>query len=227
MLSSADHDRVHAAIATAEASTSGEIFCVVARQSSAYREVPIAVAAAVALLLPPLALLLGLRPALLLSWLDSGWRVAQTGAIDAAMLKAVMAYAGVQAALFLIGLAVASIPSVRAFLTPNAMKAAHVHARAMEQFAHRLHAMEAVTGVLIYASLAERRVEIVADDDIHAKVGDALWDRAVKAAVDSIRKGDVAAGLIAAIDICGAALADHFPGVGPRHNLSGEDLAEV
>ena len=225
MLSPADNTRIHAAIAAAEAKTSGEIFCVVAGRSGAYREVPFAAAAGIALLLPPLALMLGLRPGLLLSWIDSGWQVAQAGAIGASMLKAVIAYAGVQAVLFAVGWAIASIPYVRSALTPGAVQAARVHTRAMEQFAHRLHATNAVTGVVIYCSLAERRVEIVADDDIHAKVGEALWDRAVKTALEMIRKGDVAGGLIAAVEICGAALAEHFPGSGAGH--PDDDLIEI
>lgn len=227
MLSNADRTRINAAVAAAEARTSGEIFCVVARQSSAYHEVPMAAAAMVALLLPPAALLLGLRPGLLLGWLDSGWNVAQTAAVDATMLKAVIAYAGVQAALFAAALAITWIPAVRGLLTPGAVKAGRVHARAMEQFAHRLHAARAVTGIVIYASLAERRVEIVADEDIHAKVGEALWDRAVQAALGPIRKGEVATGLIAAVEICGAALAEHFPDEGAGHVPSGDELTEV
>ena len=40
MYSKADHDRIHDAIADAETRTSGEIFCVVAKESGSYREVP-------------------------------------------------------------------------------------------------------------------------------------------------------------------------------------------
>jgi putative membrane protein len=81
----------------------------------------------------------------------------------------------------------------------------------VEQFAHRLHQTSGRTGVLIFASLAERRVEVVGDEDIHAKGGDVVWDSAVAAALAHIKTGDVAGGLIAAVNICGKALAEHFP----------------
>jgi putative membrane protein len=52
MISPADRERITAAIAAAETKTSGEIFCVVAHRASEYRLVPVAWAAAVALLVP-------------------------------------------------------------------------------------------------------------------------------------------------------------------------------
>jgi putative membrane protein len=65
--------------------------------------------------------------------------------------------------------------------------------------------------VLIFASLAERRVQIIGDEDIHAKVGDAVWEAAIAAALSHIKAGDTAGGLIAAVKLCGDALAEHFP----------------
>lgn len=232
MLSGADVERIHAAIAEAEAATSGEIFCVVAKESSKYREVGLAWAAGVALLAPPLALLLGLRPAAfiqaMLLVVQAGWSVGQAGAVNSMVTSALVGYAALQAVLFGAVLGLTSLPAARPLLTPAGLKRQHVHARAMEQFTHRLHATRASTGILIYVSLAERQVEIIADEDIHEKVEAGEWDRAVKAAVGPIGAGDVAGGLIAAIEICGRALAAHFPrhGAGAeRHD--GDHLAEV
>ena len=142
------------------------------------------------------------------------------------MASALVGYAAVQAVLFVAVLAIASLAPVRRLLTPGRLKHAQVHARAMEQFAHRLHATRAATGVLIFASLAERRVEIVADEAIHAKVTPQTWDRAVQAALGPIRAGDAAAGLIAAIEICGTVLAEHCPSDGER-GAAGDDVAEI
>jgi putative membrane protein len=227
MLTPADHDRIHAAIAEAEARTSGEIFCVIARESASYREVQLAAAAGVALLLPPLALLLGLRPGLVFGWLQGGWTVAHAGAVGESALYAVIGYAGLQAALFVAVLALTWIEPVRRLIAPGYLKRSHVHARAMEQFAHRLHGARADAYVLIYVSAAERRMEIVADDEIHAKVGAAPWDKAVQAALGPIKAGDPASGLIAAIQICADALAEHFPAAGAAGAPEGDDLAEV
>lgn len=228
MLSPADHDRLHAALAQAEAATSGEIFCVIAAESAAYREVPVAWAALAALLGPLLALALGLRPSMLLSpFQGGGWTVAHAGALEAATLSAVIGYAVFQVILFVAVLGLVSIPAVRRPLTPGFVKTAHVHARALEQFAHRRHAGRAPTGLLIYASTAERRLEIVADEDIHAKVGEAYWSAAIKAASARIRAGDAVGGLVAAVELCGKALAEHFPSDGAPRPEPTDDLSEI
>jgi putative membrane protein len=218
MLSAADHDRIHDAIAAVEARTSGEVTCVVAQESSRYREVPLAWAAAVALVAPPLALALGVRPFAVIALAENGWTAADVGSTQVAVMTALVGYALVQAVLFALVGALVSIGPVRRALTPGFVSRGHVHARAMEQFAHRLHRSKAATGVLIYASLAERRVEVIADVAIHKKVGEVVWRQAVAAAVGPIRHGDVAGGLVAAVQVCGEALARHFPddGAPPR-----------
>ena len=222
MLSKADHQRIADAIARAEAATTGEIFCVVAHESAAYRETAVAWAAAIALTGPPLALLLGLRPWERLGGAD--WSGAEAGPHPMALL---MAYATVQAILFAVAYFTLSVPPLRRLLTPPRVKRHRVHARAMEQFAHRLHAAEAETGILIYASLSERRVEVIADELIHARVGDAAWNAAVAAALARIKAGDVAGGLVAAIEACGAVLAQHFPLTGERASPPGGEVFEV
>ncbi len=218
MLSAADHDRIHDAIAAVEARTSGEVTCVVAQESSRYREVPLAWAAAVALIAPPIALALGVRPFAVIALAQNGWTEADVGSAHAAVMTALVGYALVQAVLFALAGGLVSIGPVRRILTPGFVARGHVHARAMEQFAHRMHRSKAATGVLIYASLAERRVEVVADAAIHKKVGEGAWKQAVVSAVGLIRQGDVAGGLVAAVEVCGEALARHFPddGAPPR-----------
>lgn len=67
------------------------------------------------------------------------------------------------------------------------------------------------TGVLIFVSLRERRVQILADTAIHAKVGSAFWDAEVTRIVEGIRAGKPAEGLIAAIHSIGERLSVHFP----------------
>ena len=67
------------------------------------------------------------------------------------------------------------------------------------------------TGVLIFASAAERYVEVVADAGINDKVSSDVWDGAVQALVSAVKDGQPAAGFVAAIERCGAVLAEHFP----------------
>jgi len=188
--------------------------------------VPIAWAALIAFVGPPLALLLGLRPARLLDAMNGGWTIAHSGAVEEALLTGAAAYALVQAALFALTLAIVAIPAVRRLVTPGFVKAAHVHARATELFVHRRHRTDAPASILIYASSAERRVEIVGDDDTHKAVGEGFWTDAIKAAVTRLKAGDAAGGLVAAIGMAGDALAAHFPPDGAARAPT-DDLSEV
>jgi putative membrane protein len=98
----------------------------------------------------------------------------------------------------------------------------------MQQFlATGLHASADRTGVVIFASEADRRVELLADDAIHAAVGDVAWNAAVKAVQDGMRRRDPAAGFVKAIQICGDALAEHFPSTGPHVNTLSDRLLEL
>ena len=67
------------------------------------------------------------------------------------------------------------------------------------------------TGVLIYVSLRERRVQILADTAIHEKVGASFWDAEVKRIVEGIRAGKPADGLVSAIRSIGERLSTHYP----------------
>src|SRR5262249_37735704 len=97
-------------------------------------------------------------------------------------------------------------------IVPTQVKQQRAHAEAMRQFlAHGLHLTEARTGVLIFASAAERYAEIIADTGIHAKVGNAVWEQAIATMIAAIKAGRPGDGFIAAIEQCGAVLAQHFP----------------
>jgi putative membrane protein len=67
------------------------------------------------------------------------------------------------------------------------------------------------TGVLIFVSLYERRVIVLGDAGIHARVGDAHWQRTRDAILDGVARGSVADGLVAGVRACGEVLAEHFP----------------
>ncbi|MGA2129808.1 MAG: TPM domain-containing protein [Xanthobacteraceae bacterium] len=186
MITDQDRARVTAAIRSAEARTSGEIFCVIAGQSSDYRLVPLAWAAAIALAVPLPLIYLTTWPATVVYLLQ---------------LIAFVAAA--------IGL---SRPGIRFHLVPPRTKHDRAHAEAMRQFwAQGLHLTHQRTGVLIFASAAERRAEIVADAGINEKVTPQVWDGAIQALTAAIRAGRPGDGFVAAIEQCGAVLAEHFP----------------
>lgn len=211
LLSPADLAAIEAAVRETEARTTGEIYCVIAQESSSYREIPIAWATGVALLGPALLLLAGVHveaPDLL-----GGWTAAQVASVaEAAARRALIGAVLLQGALFALTLAVASIPAVRRFLTPRALKRERVRKRAQEQFvAKNLHATRERTGVLIYVSFAEHMAELIADEGIASQVEADTWDRAMAALTTGLKRGEPAAGFASAIGLCGDVLAERFP----------------
>lgn len=206
-----DHARISAAIAAAEASTSGEIFCVLTRRVSSYRDVSLGWAIAAALVLPLAMIPLGFDPAWIPGVAES-WEAAHVAGRDLAVGQALAALVLLQSATFLIVLLIASLPGVRRLLTPAALRRRRTRRAALEQFlAHGLHQTEARTGVLIFAALDERRVEVIADEGIHAKVSEDVWIDAAAALTKGMGDGDAAGGFEAAIGLCGQVLAEHFP----------------
>jgi len=202
MISEADKARVTAAIRDAEARTAGEIFCVVARHSSEYRLVPIAWAAAVALFAP--------LPFLYLA----DW-------------SAPVVYL-LQIIVFLIAVAALSHPSVRFRIVPRWARHDRAHAEAMRQFfVQGIDKTEHRTGVLIFASAAERYVEIVADAGINERVAPAVWDDAVEVLVTAVKTGRPGDGFVAAIERCGAVLARHFPPGALKRDELPDKLVEI
>lgn len=211
LLSPSDLAAIEAAVREAEARTTGEIYCVVAEESSDYHATPLAWAAAVALLAPALLLLTGMEvtaPAL-----PGGWTADQMeDAAEAAARAALMGALLLQGLLFIVTSLVVAIEPVRRALTPRSLKRDRVRRRAEEQFrAKNLSATRERTGVLIYVSLGERMAELIADETIAETVAPAVWDRAMAALVEGLKRREPAAGFAAAIGLCADVLAERFP----------------
>ena len=68
-------------------------------------------------------------------------------------------------------------------------------------------------GVLVYVAPRVRQFRVIGDTGIHDKVGDAFWSAVAAEMEASFRKGDFAAGVVAAVARVGEALAVHFPPV--------------
>ena len=149
---------------------------------------------------------------------SQGWNAAPASA-QTLISEAIGLYALAQTALFAVVALFVSIPEVRRALTPGFLKRHRVRRTAYAHFASTgLINAPNRTGVLIFASLKDRQVEIVADKAIHDEVGDPVWDAAVKALVTGMKKQAPASGFVQAIEVCGAALAEHFPSTGPHEN---------
>jgi putative membrane protein len=178
--------RVADAISKAESRTSGEIVAVVAADSSTYMHIPFMWAALVALLVP--------WPFIHFTWMtvQNIWLL--------------------QLAVFAIMLAILMYRPLRFALVPASTKRVRAHRRAVEQFlTQNLHTTEGRTGVLLFVSVAERYVEVLADAGIHKKVPQEDWQVIVDSLTTAIGRGHAADGFIAAVDAIGTRLAQHFP----------------
>jgi putative membrane protein len=225
MLSEDGHRRIAAAIKTIDETSDGEVYCLIAAESSVYREVPLAWAAIVALVVPAIALMFGIGPDTLLA-LTQNWTAEQVTLIRQEAIWALAYYAMAQAFLFAITALVVSIPSVRRLMTPAFLKTHRVQRMAMQHFVSTgIHLPKEQPHILIYLSLAERRVEIVAGEAIHKIEGQALWDEARAAVIGGMGGGDPAAGIVKAIQIVGAPLAKHFPPTLP--NVTADGVGEL
>ena len=84
--------------------------------------------------------------------------------------------------------------------------------RALEHFTRlRVWDTEDNAGVLIYLLLADRRVEIVADRGIHARVGDTAWETICGAMQQEFAAGRFEAGMMSGLASVSDLLAQHFP----------------
>ena len=85
-------------------------------------------------------------------------------------------------------------------------------ARAFEHFARmRVWDTEDNAGVLVYLLLADRRVEIVADRGIHARVGDTAWETICGAMQQEFAAGRFEPGILMGLAAISDLLATHFP----------------
>ena len=202
---------IEAAVREAEARTTGEIYCVVSEESSDYGETPLAYAAGVALLAPAILLLGGVHVSI--PDLFAGWSAAQVGeAIERSVRSALIGTIVLQGVLFVATALIVAISPVRRALTPRGLKRDRVRRRAAEQFlAKNLHLTRERTGVLMFVSLGERMAELIADDGIASQVEPKVWDQAMAALTEGLKRGQPAAGFAAAIGLCADVLAERFP----------------
>ena len=228
MLSEADSARIAAAVEAAEAGSSGEIVCVFSQEVSHYPDVALAWAALAALVIPSLAVALGLHP-LGMAAHAGLWTAVQAGTSESQVALTLGLYAAAQAAIFVLVFLLAEIPTVRRLLTPAMLKRHRVERAAKQQFAAiAARAQGSDTGVLIFVSPTDRQVRIEVDGALHSKADDSAWSRAASAIGAAMKAGgDPTSGVVEAVAICGEALNAHFPAEGPRANTLRNGPVEI
>lgn len=222
LLSEADHAKVSAAIAAAEATTDGEIVAVTTPLSDRYHDVALHWAVVALVLVLAWA---AWRPDLL-SWsfdrILGGWRPEPTlgELLTFLMVLAVLKFTAV--------LLVLKWMPLRLALTPGATKHRRVHKRAVDLFkAAAERRTEGRTGILIYLSMRERRAEIVADDAITKVTTPDTWGEAMEVLLADVRDGRPGDGIAAAVQRIGFVLAEHFPKSATDSNEIPDKLIEL
>lgn len=202
------HQALSNRIKAAESRTRGEIYCVVARVSDSYL-FPAAFMLAAGMLVASLGAAY---------WLDQSWLHLTHFGFVAAQI----------AALALALLLVRLVPGLRILMVPRQLRYRRAHDNAVKQFlAHNVHTTELRTGVLIFVSLAERYVEVVADSGINTKVPQSEWNDIVARLTAAAKAERLAEGLGDSIDRAGALLIQHFPGGVANPNELDDHVVEL
>jgi putative membrane protein len=112
----------------------------------------------------------------------------------------------------MLGFLLCRIPAVKRLLAPKNRVADAIRTTCLAAFTeHGLHYTREHTGILIFVSLFERRVQVLADRGIHEKVEDGTWDEVVRILTEGLKSGHACDAFCKAIDRCGQILAAHFP----------------
>lgn len=221
-VSEADHDLVTAAVAEAERHTNGEIVTVIAAQSNDYDDVALVWASIIAFVAMSVIALFPDFYQSLYYRVTGGWGHELTANQWLGTVIAIGALKWIGVWLILLW------RPLRLWLTPRAILAARVRARAIDLFKVGTEGKTmGRTGVLLYVSLREHRADIVADEAIAAKVSAAVWGEAMEALIGHIGDGRPGLGMAEAVQRMGIVLAEHFPRDAENPNELPDRLIEI
>jgi putative membrane protein len=203
LLNDDDKTTVSDAIKHAERGTSGELVTVITPASDDYWFIPSLWASLLALAVPAIILLIG-------TWMDA------------------LTLFSIQIGTFLVLFMLFRIPTFKHALVPKNIKHLRASRVAREQFfIQGLQNTEGRTGILLFVSVAEHYVEVIADKGINDVVPDGTWDKVVTDFVLKVKEKQYTQGFIAAIEDCGNILAEHFPAQGDSQNELPNHLIEL
>ena len=203
ILTDDDKTTVSDAIKHAERRTSGELVTVITPASDDYWFIPSLWASLIALMVPAVILLVG-------TWMDA------------------LTLFSVQIGVFLVLVTLFRVPALKHMLVPKKIKHLRASRTAREQFfIQGLQNTEGRTGILLFVSVAEHYVEVIADKGINDVVPDGTWDKVVNDFVLKVKEKRYTQGFIDAIEDCGNILAEHFPAQRENENELPNHLIEL
>lgn len=198
-LNTQEKEQIREKIREVEKGTQAEIVTIIASESDQYRYIPFLWAALAALSYPGLQFAFD-------SVFNKGWN---QSAIDSVFNTSVYL---IQVLVFLGLGALFQLAPIKPFLIPKSVKMQRAARFAREQFfQHKLHETDERTGILLFVSVAEHYVEIIADTGIAKKVEQDHWQRSVNNFVSHVRQGQIATGFLETIEDCKKITWEHFP----------------
>ncbi len=107
---------------------------------------------------------------------------------------------------------IGNISSIDRLIVPKKLRNRKVKERATRYFMESgVYNTKDRTGILIFISIMERRVELLADSGINEKISAEKWQNIVDNIIKGIRQKKIADHLVESINECGDLLAEHFP----------------
>ncbi|MGI5112846.1 TPM domain-containing protein, partial [Treponema denticola] len=105
-----------------------------------------------------------------------------------------------------------NIPALDRLIISNRIKEARVYARALRHFVEcGIYKTAERTGILIFVSILERKVFIIADSGIAEKVEQNTWNGICGIITSGLKTKNTANSFCKAVEECGKILAEHFP----------------
>lgn len=193
--------QIRHAVAAAEKGTSGEIATMVVTRSDSYRE---AVTLGAVLAAGLAALIVAITSHHVTVW-------------TYIPLTALLYYPAM--------LLINRVPSLqRPFITRNRLNES-VRERAVRAFYEKgLYRTRHETGILIFISLFERKVWILGDRGINARIDPQSWQKLAETLSSGLKEGRACEALCSVINSCGEELAHHFPREADDSNELADDL---
>ncbi len=198
-----ERNRIEAAVSAAETRTSAEFAVVMAHASDEYTLFPLLWAALLALL---------------------------TGGVITIVLPVMsvsMSFT-IQAGVFIAAGLLLQIKKLRPHLAPSAVQREYASRLARLQFASLVNEQtRGGIGLLLFVSLAERHVEIIADNGIAAYIPQTAFQKIIDAFIREVHQGHIAEGFIGAIEACTLVLQQHFPARPDEPNEIANRVTEI
>jgi putative membrane protein len=102
-------------------------------------------------------------------------------------------------------------PVKRLFITGREMDEEVAEAAVASFYNNGLYKTRDETGILIYISIFEKRIWILADRGINEKVEQSEWDETVRIIREGIKSGRQGEAIVTAVKKAGEILTRHFP----------------